>query len=815
MTQAGVLEGLLGVAKRTARARQQTPSTAHLLLTILQHDPESARVLYAHQVRERDLISALKVADDEPVSAVEVAVERAVALASRTSAVHVRPLHLLLAMLREPRSMAYRCLEHSGANTARIREALEDALGRTTAHVEPAHHSRTNDARPTVPARARPAPIVPPITRTRAAVAQRRPEAPLAETLPPVNRRVRSEKKPSAKKSTEIENAPNPFELDRDQFPVLNAIGRNLTAWAAAGRIDPVVGRQKEIEQLLDVLGRRRARNPLLVGPPGVGKTAIVEGLALAMARSSSLMGFENKVLIEVSAGSLVSGTGVRGALADKLRKLREEVVKSEERVLLFIDEIHAIVGGDGPDDLASELKGALSRGELSCIGATTDAEYKKYIERDPALARRFTRIEVQEPTLEDAVQILEGLLPGYEAHHGVVYDPEAIRAAVTLSVRFLPERHLPDKALGALDLAAARVRRAGGKRVEVEAVARVISEEAHVPLERLLVRDSERLLALEAHLESRVVGQREPLARVADALRKGAAGFRGKRPLGTFLLLGPTGVGKTETAKAIADLMFGPSGMSRFDMSEYGEPHSVARLFGAPPGYVGHDEGGQLTECVRRKPYQLVLLDEIEKAHPDVLLALLPLLDEGRLTDGRGRTFDFTNTVIVMTSNLGASALSLASTRSIGFGSGEANESVVTAADRAISAARRAMPPELWNRIDEPLFFAPLTSEDVSEIARRMLSKVAEVMRGEHDVKISFEESAIRALIESGGFEAALGARPMRRTIGRMIEAPLAAKILAGECARGDRVVARGVGAHVHFERKPSERQLEADAAE
>lgn len=805
MTQAGVLEGLLGVAKRTARARQQTPSTAHLLLTILQCDPESARVLSAHQVRERDLVSALKVADDEPVSAIEVAVERAVALASRTAAAHVRPMHLLLAMLREPRSMAYRCLEHSGAHAMRVREALEDALGGTTPQLEPAHRVRVKEARPPIPVRARPAPIVPPITRTRVSLAQRPSES------PPSNRRVR----PSEPTPKQTPVTSSPLELDREKFPVLHAIGRNLTSMAALGRIDPVIGREKEIDQLLDVLGRRRARNPLLVGPPGVGKTAIVEGLAMALARSSAPMSFENKLLIEVSAGALVSGTGVRGALADKLRKLREEIEKSEERVLLFIDEIHAIVGGEGPDDLASELKGALSRGELCCIGATTDAEYKKSIERDPALARRFTRIEVQEPSPEDAVHILEGLLPGYEAHHGVTYDPEAIRAAVTLSVRFLPERHLPDKALGALDLAAARRRRAGGKRVDWEAVAQVIAEEANVPLDRLLMRDSERLLALEAHLESKVVGQRVPLARIADALRKGAAGFRGKRPLGTFLLLGPTGVGKTETAKAIADLMFGPSGMSRFDMSEYGEPHSVARLFGAPPGYVGHDEGGQLTECVRRKPYQLVLLDEIEKAHPDVLLALLPLLDEGRLTDGRGRTFDFTNTVIVMTSNLGASALSSASTRTIGFGSEQAQESAAAASERAISAARRAMPPELWNRIDEPLFFGPLTREDVAEIARRMLSQVAEVMRSEHGVEISFEESAINALIEAGGFDATLGARPMRRTLGRMIEAPLAAKILSGDFTRGDRVVTRGAGAAVEFERAPSVLSLEADAAE
>ncbi|UJR82715.1 AAA family ATPase [Sandaracinus amylolyticus] len=822
MTHAGALEGLIGVARRTARARQQAASTAHVLLTILQNDPESQRVLSVHQVREQDLVSALKVADDEPGSALEVAIERAAALAARTHAAHVRPLHLLLAMLREPRSMAYRCLEHTGANTARVRESVEDALVATIAPMAPSEPSRParrieapraeivradatsradEDVRPTLPARPRPAPIVPPVPRTRTSVAP-----PSSTTARPTNRRVtpRTTTPPEAPRAITTEPAANtcPHELDRERFPILSAIGRNLTALAASGAIDPVFGRDKEIDALLDVLGRRRANNPLLVGPPGVGKTAIVEGLALAMAKPGApLPGLEGKLLVEISAGSLVSGTGVRGALADKLRKLRDEVAKSEGRVLLFLDEIHAIAGGDGPDDLASELKSALARGELPCIGATTDAEYKKHLERDPALARRFTRIDVDAPDPEAAIRILRGLAPRYEIHHAVAYDPAAIRAAVELSVRFLPERHLPDKALGALDLAAARVRRAGGSIVDVEAVAKVIADEAHVPLERLLVRDADRLLALESHLASRVVGQRGPLARVADALRKGAAGFRGRRPLGTFLLLGPTGVGKTETAKAIAELMFGAGGMSRFDMSEYGEPHSVARLFGAPPGYVGHDEGGQLTESVRRRPYQLVLLDEIEKAHPDVLLALLPLLDEGRLTDGRGRTFDFTNTVIVMTSNLGASESATSAPRAIGFGGGE-TRTTSSAADRATSAARRAMPPELWNRIDEPLFFAPLGQDDVAEIARRMLRGVIAVMRDEHAIELVIDASAIDALVAGGGFDPALGARPMRRTVGRLVEAPLASLVLSGGVRRGDRVVARGAAGAVRFDR-------------
>jgi ATP-dependent Clp protease ATP-binding subunit ClpC len=804
MNSEGVLEGLIGTARR--RARRKTPSTAELLLTILQRDPESARILSACQVREQDLVSALKVTDEEPASAIEVAVERATALAQRTGASHVRPLHLLLALLCEPRCSAYRCLEHTGVSAARVREAIQREIDPGAAVRAPSEVPR---AIPRRTASACPTPTTPPVLRTQAPrVAPERgprPE-PAPRLAPPANRRVApkavepaSRCVPESVERARSEAPASPFELDRDRFPLLASIGRNLVALAAAQRIDPVFGRDKEIEQILDVLGRRRANNPLLVGPPGVGKTAIVEGLALAMVRPGTRTpGLEGKLLIEVSAGSLVSGAGVRGAVADRVRRLRDEVARSEGRILLFLDEIHAIAGSEGLDDVAGELKSALARGELSCIGATTEAEYRKYIERDPALARRFTRVDVEEPDPESAIRILERIAPRYEIHHAVAYDPEAIRAAVELSVRFLPERYLPDKALATLDLAAARVARAGGSIVGVEAVARVISDEAHVPVERLLMRDADRLLALESYLEARVVGQREPIARIADALRKGAAGFRGKRPLGTFLLLGPTGVGKTETAKAIADLLFGPQGMARFDMSEYSEPHAVARLLGAPPGYVGYEEGGQLTERVRRRPYQLVLLDEIEKAHPDVLLALLPLLDEGRLTDGRGRTVDFTNTVIVMTSNLGAHAAAPA--RAIGFGA-ETGEVAAAAAERAIAAARKALPPELWNRIDEPLFFSPLSERAVRTIAGRMLDHVAEIVHREHDVELTFDPSALDALIAAGGFDPALGARPMRRVVGRLVEAPLAAKVLAGEIGAGDRVLVRGAGAVLHVE--------------
>jgi ATP-dependent Clp protease ATP-binding subunit ClpC len=572
-----------------------------------------------------------------------------------------------------------------------------------------------------------------------------------------------------------------------------------------------VLCRETELERVLDVISRRRANHPLLVGPSGVGKTAIVHALALAIAtKSPSTASLARRIVVEVSAGSLVSGTGVRGALSEKLRKLGSEAESAE--VVLFFDDVHAILGGTESDgEVASELKALLARGEVPCIAATSDAEARRFLDRDPALARRFSVLHVAEPTPKDAIAILRGSIHRYEEHHGLAYRIDAIEAAVELAVRFLSEKQLPDKALAVLDLAGARMKRAGASVVDVPAVAQVIAEQAHVPVERLLLRDADRLLALERVLEERVVGQRRALERVADALRKGAAGFRGRRPLATFLFLGTTGVGKTETAKAIAEAMFGEANVMRFDMSELGEAHAVARMIGAPPGYVGHDAGGQLTEAVRRRPYSLVLLDEIEKAHPDVLLALLPLLDEGRLTDGRGRTVDFTNTVVVMTSNLGADA---ARGGSIGFGSTSDADRARATEEKVLSAARRAMPPELWNRLDEPLVFAALSREGAIEIARRMLAKIVSTMQNEHGVTLAIDDAALAALADAGGFDPSLGARPMRRVVSRLVESALATRVLAGDLRRGDRVVLRGDGAKVELDFDGASLDGEGEAA-
>ena len=817
-TQEPALAGLIANARRTALRRKQRTSTAHALLVMLQQDPETSTLLTARGVREGELLSALKVVDPEPASAIEVACERAARLAATAGEPSARAIHLLAAIVREPRTAGHRCLESSGVSTSRLgadvgaRLQIEDdpSLSRTTTAPKAA-------VRPTPPApdwrvtsrpESRPETrLVPPVPRTK--LPQERADEPRAQATPPALRHgdvppVRRRPSASARPLTMSPSAPpvlGPHDLDPERYPLLSRIGRNLTAAAAAGRIDPVVGREHELDRLLDVLGRRRANNPVLVGPPGVGKTALVEGLALRLLAVPEGAPLHASILVEVGAGALVSGTGVRGALAERLKQLRDEVLRAEGRLLLFLDEIHAIVGEGGPDELANELKASLARGELPCIGATTDAEYRRGFERDAALARRFSRIDVGEPSPSDAVEILRSIAPSYERHHAVAYDPAAIRASVELTVRYVPEGFLPDKAIAVLDLAAARARRRGTRVVDAAQVARVVAEQAHVPLDRLLMRDADRLLRLEQHLCERVVGQREPLARVADALRKGAAGFRGRRPLGTFLLLGPTGVGKTETAKAIAELLFPGSGLTRFDMSELSESHAVARLLGAPPGYVGHEDGGQLTETVRRRPYQLILLDEIEKAHPEVLLSLLPLLDEGRLTDGRGRTVDFTNTVIVMTSNLGASS-ALSVRRAVGFGG--AGEAPVDRKDAVLAAARRALPPELYNRIDEPLFFAPLGRDEVASIARLQLEGVAAVMRREHQVAIEIEPSVIDALIAAGGFDPELGARPMRRTIGRLVEAKLAERVLAGTLGRGRTIVLRGEGALVELDVRP-----------
>ncbi len=574
------------------------------------------------------------------------------------------------------------------------------------------------------------------------------------------------------------------FVLREMQFPLLAKIGRNVTLEALDGRVDPVVGREREVEQLVDILNKRRANNPVLVGEPGVGKTSVVEALARRIVGldGDAPPGVDGRIVVELDASSLISGTSIRGSFAARMQALKAEVARAHGSVVVFLDELHHWIGmgagTDGVADAAGELKTALARGEFPCIGATTWDEYRRFIESDPAFERRFQAVRVEEPSPADALAIVRAASVSYAEHHGVSYTDDALEALVRLTGRYLPDRRLPDKALAALDLAGSRARRLGLPSVDARLSATVVAEQAGLPPEKLLMLDRERFLGLEAALRTRIVGHDTVVERVAAVLRRNHAGFVTGRPIGSFLLLGPTGVGKTELARAVAAALFDDAeALVTLDMTEFGEAHSVARLIGSPPGYVGHEAGGQLTEAIRRRPYQVVLLDEIEKAHPDVLNVLIQVLDEGRLSDARGRSVDFGSTIVMLTSNLGAEqALGRTGDRRIGFGAVDAP----APREAAVQAARSWFRPEIWNRLDETLVFDPLSRVQIEAIAAMLLTRSSERLQQERRVRYTWDDGLVAHLLERGGFEPALGARPMRRTIERLVETAIADFLLS-----------------------------------
>jgi ATP-dependent Clp protease ATP-binding subunit ClpC len=576
----------------------------------------------------------------------------------------------------------------------------------------------------------------------------------------------------------------------------------DLVAQAAANGLDAAIGRAAELQVLIDVLGKRRANNPVLVGPPGVGKTAIVEGLAVKIHRRDPDVAalFDCRILA-LDAGALLAGTSLRGALSERLRGIKAEVAAANRHIIVFIDEIHTLLGstaaGDAAQDATEELKVALARGEFPCIGATTDAEFRRSIGRDPALDRRFSRIDVAEPDLPTARAIVAGSMGAYARHHHLEFTPEAIDAAVSLTHRFVDDRQLPDKAFAALDLAGSRSRRRGAQQVCRADVAEVVSQWSGVPKERLMEADASRLLQLETTLRAELVGHPEIIARVAHAVRRGFAGFSSRRPMSSMLLLGPTGVGKTELCRCLAHFMFGRrDAMVRLDMSELSERHSVARLIGAQPGYVGFEEGGQLTEALRRRPFQLVLFDEIDKAHPDVLNLLLQILDEGSLTDSRGDTVSFRHTLVLLTANLGAADVAPGR---VGFAQAHPSSNKADEADDAEAAARSlaaddqarsamlraaqaSLSPELWGRLDEHLAFLPLRPQHIAEIASLQLQACAAALQAQRDLKLSWSPEVPDLLMQAQRAAKGSGARGLRQIMARLVEAPLAELFLEGK---------------------------------
>jgi ATP-dependent Clp protease ATP-binding subunit ClpA len=651
------------------------------------------------------------------------------------------------------------------------------------------------------------------------------------------------------------------------QYEALTKYGRDLTDDARKGKLDPVIGRDEQIRRVIQILSRRTKNNPVLIGEPGVGKTAIVEGLAQKIIKGDIPETLKDKRVISLDLGSMLAGTKFRGEFEKRLKKVMKEIADAQREVILFIDELHTVVGAgaaEGAVDASNLLKPALARGEMQAVGATTLNEYRKHIEKDPALERRFQPVLVSEPSVEDSVQILHGLRDRYEAHHKVKISKEAIASAVHLSDRYLKERFLPDKAIDLIDEAAAKVRllnlSAPEKMKELEGeikkikqereatkhtmkskmktkkirefdekltklkkeledikmawqrdkgtsepvvlasdIEEIVSKWTGVPVTQLAEQEIDKLLKLEERLHERVIGQDRAVTAVAEAVRRGRAGLKDpNRPLGSFIFLGPTGVGKTELTKALAELLFGDEdALIRVDMSEYMESHSISRLVGSPPGYVGHEEAGQLTEKVRRKPYSVILFDEIEKAHPDVFNIMLQILDDGRLTDSQGKTVDFKNAVIISTSNVGSNLIQSAAEKRFGFDSEDGSEKEKKTIEKSehyeelksqlMGELKKVFKPEFLNRIDEVIIFHSLEKKHIMHIIDLLLDEVGELLHGQN-IRMTVDRKVKESILEDG-YDPMFGARPLKRAIQRMIENPLSSMLLEGKFKSGDTI--------------------------
>ncbi|MDB0440446.1 ATP-dependent Clp protease ATP-binding subunit [Clostridioides difficile] len=655
---------------------------------------------------------------------------------------------------------------------------------------------------------------------------------------------------------------------NQTESKILDKYGRNLTLYAKQNKIDPVIGREKEIQRVIQILSRRTKNNPVLIGDPGVGKTAIAEGLATNIALGNVPETLKSKTLYSLEMGSLLAGAKYRGEFEERIKEVVDEVVKNGN-IILFIDEMHTIIGagstGEGSIDASNILKPALARGEIQVIGATTIDEYRKHVEKDSALERRFQPVMVDEPSKEDSIKILEGLRDKYEAHHKVKITDDAIKTAVELSTRYISDRYLPDKAIDLIDEAASKVRLkentppAEIKKLELEienidkekeeavrcqdfekaakirdeqgilkkqledvrerwnksskhsdlvdgeVIAEVVGLWTGIPVNKILEEEADRLLKLEEILHNRVIGQEQAVKSISKAIRRSRAGLKDpNRPIGSFLFLGPTGVGKTELSKALAEVQFGDENqIIRIDMSEYMEKHAVSRMIGSPPGYIGHDEGGQLTEKVRRNPYSVILFDEIEKAHPDVFNILLQILDDGRLTDSKGRTVDFKNTIVIMTSNVGASTIGRQKTLgfSIAKGDEEEKSQYEKMKENIMGELKQRFRPEFLNRIDDIIVFHSLNEEHISKIVILMADKLQERLK-DMDIKLEMSEEAIK-LISKSGFDLEYGARPLKRALQKELEDELSEAILRGDVKKGSSIIAKIKDEKIVFETK------------
>ncbi len=758
--QSDTLQNVMLLAESIAKEQQSPVASQHVLLALAREENDATPFLKKFGLTEEKLKSEKRPVKREELFELNT---RAAVIASQLGDGDVTCTHILLAILTMPKTYAYSKLVY------RLGAEGPERLFQTIVRSLPNGQNLKNLGNDAVP-----------VTTGKALAEQQ-----------------------------VLDFGTATYEDDENEENHDIPYGFDLTAKAAQNGFDPVIGRENETERVIQTLTRRTKNNPVLVGEAGVGKTAVVEGLAMCIAKKQVPSELQNKRLIQLDIAGMVAGTRYRGDFEKRLTEVIDKVLE-EKNVLLFIDEIHNLVGAggtsDGAMDAAEILKPALARGELQIIGATTTREYRLYIEKDPALERRFQPITVEEPSPELAIQILKGVKSKYEKHHGITISDEAIEAAVQLSVRYVTDRFLPDKAFDIVDEACSKLKLAGyykqtstGNVLTAEYVRMVVSQMTGVPVSELSRAERDKLVHLEEELGSRVIGQQKAVEVVSRAVRRQRAGLKDPtRPIGSFIFVGPTGVGKTELAKALSECLFGSnSEVIRIDMSEYMDKTSVAKLIGAPPGYVGYDESGYLTEKVLRRPYSVVLFDEIEKAHPDVFNLLLQILDEGRLTDSHGKTVDFRNTVIILTSNIGVTD---GTPVSIGFGAQNEFEQMQSSIE---SALKKFFRPEFLNRLDEIVTFNYLAKDDMVKIAELMCYSLHKRLKG--TLNLQFTERAIWFLALDG-YNKAFGARPLKRTIQRKVEDALAEKLLLGDINKGDTVRVETDGQRILFVKVPQQ---------